>query len=62
LYAIYREQGPAFLPAYDELLSSTGQGTSAELAARFGIDIRDRGFWESSMRIIEARIDRYLAL
>jgi pepF/M3 family oligoendopeptidase len=62
LYAIYQDQGDAFLPAYDELLSSTGEGTSEELAARFEIDIRDRGFWENSMRIIEARIDRYLAL
>lgn len=34
----------------------------AELAARFGIDIRDRGFWESSMGIIEERIERYLEL
>jgi pepF/M3 family oligoendopeptidase len=62
LYAIYQEQGDAFLPEYDDLLSSTGEATSAELAARFGIDIRDRGFWENSMRVIEARIDRYLAL
>jgi oligoendopeptidase F len=62
LYAIYQDRGPAFLPAYDDLLSSTGKGTSAELAARFEIDIRDRGFWENSMRIIQGRIDRYLAL
>jgi pepF/M3 family oligoendopeptidase len=62
LYAIWQEQGEAFLPMYDDLLSSTGEGTSAELAARFGIDIRDRGFWETSMRFIEGRIDRYLAL
>jgi pepF/M3 family oligoendopeptidase len=62
LYAIYRERGEAFLPEYDDLLSSTGEGTSAELAARFGCDIRDPGFWKNSMGIIEARIDRYLAL
>jgi hypothetical protein len=35
--------GDAFLPAYDDLLSSTGEGMTAELAARFGIDVRDRG-------------------
>ena len=62
LYAIYQEEGAAFLPRFDALLSSTGEATSADLAARFGIDIRDRGFWEDSMRLIEARIDRYLAL
>jgi oligoendopeptidase F len=62
LYAIYQERGEAFLPDYDDLLSSTGEGTSAELAARFGIDLHDRGFWENSMGVIEARIERYLAL
>lgn len=62
LYTIYQERGDAFLPAYDDLLSSTGEARSADLAARFGIDIRDRGFWESSMGIIEERIERYLAL
>jgi len=62
LYAVYQERGDAFLPAYDELLSSTGEGMTADLAARFGIDIRDRGFWESSMALIEERIERYLAL
>jgi pepF/M3 family oligoendopeptidase len=62
LYAIYQERGKAFLPKYDELLRSTGEGTSQELAARFGIDICGRAFWESSMRIVERRIERYLAL
>jgi pepF/M3 family oligoendopeptidase len=62
LYAIYQERGDAFLPEYDELLRSTGEGTAADLAARFGIDIRQRAFWEGSLRVIEQRIDRYLAL
>jgi oligoendopeptidase F len=62
LYAIYQERGNSFLPEYDELLRSTGEATSPELAARFGIDIRGRAFWESSMRIVEERIERYLAL
>lgn len=62
LYTVYQERGDAFLPAYDDLLSSTGETGSAELAARFGIDIRDRGFWESSMQIIEENVERYLAL
>ena len=62
LYAIYQKEGEAFLPEYDRLLSNTGEATAAELAARFGLDIRDRGFWENSMSIIEGRINRYLAL
>ena len=62
LYAIYQEQGTAFLPQYEESLRSTGEATLRELAGGFGIDIRDRSFWESSMRIVEERIERYLTL
>ena len=62
LYSVYQEEGEAFLPKFDALLRGTGEAKSAELAARFGIDIRDRGFWESSMGIIEGRIERYCAL
>jgi hypothetical protein len=36
--------------------------TSADLAARFGINIRDRRFWENSMGIIGERIERYCIL
>jgi pepF/M3 family oligoendopeptidase len=59
LYAIYQERGPAFLPEYDELLRYSGEGTAADLAARFGIDIRQRAFWEASLKIIAQRIERY---
>jgi oligoendopeptidase F len=62
LYALYQERGPAFLSEYDEFLRSTGEGTAVDLAARFGIDIRNRAFWEGSLRVIEKRIDHYLDL
>jgi oligoendopeptidase F len=62
LYAIYQDRGRAFLPEYDELLRSTGEGTAAEMATRFGIDIRQRSFWETSLTVIEERIERYQAL
>jgi pepF/M3 family oligoendopeptidase len=62
LYAIYQERGKAFLPDYDDLLRSTGEGTAADLAARFGIEIRERAFWEGSLNVIRERIERYLAL
>jgi len=62
LYAVYQESGPEFLPKYDDLLRSTGEGTAADLAVRFGLDIRQRGFWEGSLKVIEERIERYLAL
>jgi pepF/M3 family oligoendopeptidase len=62
LYAVYQEQGKAFLAQYDQLLRSTGEATAADLAARFGIDIRRPAFWEGSLQIIEKRIERYQAL
>jgi len=62
LYAIYKQRGDAFIPEYKQLLASTGQGNAAELAATFGIDIRQRKFWEDSLKIIEAKVDRYCEL
>ncbi len=62
LYAIYRQRGAAFVPDYIDLLASTGEGTAADLAARFGIDIRERRFWEDSLAVIGRKIDRYCAL
>lgn len=62
LYAIYRDRGPAFVADYERLLASTGEGEAADLAARFGIDIRAPAFWANSLKVIEARIERYLAL
>ena len=62
LYAIYRERGASFVPQYEELLASTGEADAAALAMRFGIDIRKPEFWQSSLSIIEQRIERYLQL
>lgn len=62
LYAIYQQRGAAFVPDYMALLASTGEGTAAELAARFGIDIRQRQFWADSLAVIGQRIERYCAL
>ncbi len=62
LYAIYQQRGQAFVSDYMDLLASTGEASAADLAARFGIDIRQRTFWDSSLAVIGRRIDRYLEL
>jgi pepF/M3 family oligoendopeptidase len=62
LYALYQSRGPAFVPDYEALLASTGHTAPAELAARFGIDIRQKQFWRDSLGVIEKRIERYLSL
>ncbi len=59
LYAIYKQRGPAFVADYKDLLASTGEASAADLAKRFGIDIRKRKFWEDSLAIIGRRIDRF---
>jgi pepF/M3 family oligoendopeptidase len=62
LYAIYREEGEAFVPRYDELLSSTGLADAATLADRFGIDIRTPEFWRASLATIGEDVDRFESL
>ena len=62
LYAIYKQRGDAFIPDYKKLLSSTGEAPAAELAARFGIDIRSKKFWADSLAVVGKRIDRYCEL
>ena len=58
LYAIYRKEPDAFPDRYDALLASTGRASAADLAARFDIDLRDPGFWRSSLAVIREDIDR----
>lgn len=62
LYAVYKEQGKQFVKDYEALLSSTGEARPAELAARFGFDIRKPDFWRNSIRIIEEKVRQYKAL
>ncbi|HSM25193.1 MAG TPA: M3 family oligoendopeptidase [Anaerolineaceae bacterium] len=62
LYAIYQERGDSFVPEYKDLLSSTGLGSAAELAQRFGIDIRQKSFWEGSLKVVEQRVNRYIEI
>ncbi len=62
VYAIYLKEGSAFIPRYKELLRSTGEGKAADLAAKFGIDIRSRDFWDGSLAILGKQVDRYCDL
>ena len=49
LYATTGKSQAAFPDRYDALLASTGRASAADLAARFDIDLHDRGFWRSSL-------------
>lgn len=62
LYAIYQKRGADFVPDYKNLLASTGEERAAELADRFGINIRTKKFWADSLAIIGRQVDRYCGL
>jgi pepF/M3 family oligoendopeptidase len=62
LYAAYREDPEKFRSGYDDLLSATGLGSAATLAARFDIDVTDEAFWTASLDVVRARIDDFCRL
>lgn len=62
LYAIYQKRGAEFVPAYKELLATTGEANAADLADKFGINIRTKKFWADSLAIIGKRADRFCEL
>jgi pepF/M3 family oligoendopeptidase len=62
LYAIYQQRGADFVADYKNLLASTGEASAADLAARFGIDIRKKKFWADSIAILAKRVDLYCKL
>ncbi len=63
VYAFYlEEQSADFLDRYDELLRATGQKKVAGVAEMAGIDVRDRGFWQDSLSLLEEDIDRFVEL
>jgi pepF/M3 family oligoendopeptidase len=59
VYATYLKEGDSFIPRYKELLRSTGEGKAADLAGRFGIDIRSSAFWDASIAVLAKQVDRY---
>jgi pepF/M3 family oligoendopeptidase len=56
LYAQYQQDADAFKAKYDDLLSSTGLADAATLAADFGFNVREVGFWRSSFDVIREQI------
>ncbi|HEV3225394.1 MAG TPA: M3 family oligoendopeptidase [Acidimicrobiales bacterium] len=59
LYARFLADPDRFRLGYDDLLSATGLGDAASLAARFDIDVRDEAFWTASLDVIRGRITDY---
>jgi len=62
LYARYLAEGKSFIDRYERLLGHSGMDSPANLANEFGIDIRKGDFWEDSLKVIVADIERFEAL
>lgn len=62
LYARYQAEGEGFRRRYDELLSSTGMASVADLARGFGIDVEDPQFWRESLAVVASRVEAFTAL
>jgi pepF/M3 family oligoendopeptidase len=62
LYAHYRRDPDGFRKGYDDLLASTGLASAADLARRFGIDVRGEAFWRASLDVIREQVSQFETL
>ncbi len=57
LYALYEEGFPGFVDRYLELLASGGSKSPYELVKPFKVDLKDPGFWNKGLDVIEGMIE-----
>ena len=62
VYAQYKQEGPSFVPKYNQLLRSCGSGLVADVAASVGIDVRSVDFWRESLKVYEREIEEFIRL
>ena len=62
VFARYLEKGDAFVDDYCKLLRFCGSANVADVAASVGIDVRNPGFWRSSLAVIKEDIDEFCRL
>lgn len=62
LLAVRDAKPEGFFPRFEDLLADSGMCDAADLAARFGIDLRDPAFWRTSLDGFRADVKRYEAL
>ena len=62
VFAQYLQKGESYVPVYNQLLRSCGNGTVRDVALSVGIDVRSVDFWRSSLRIVTEEIDHFIAL
>lgn len=62
LLAVHDAEPTGFMDRFDLLLADSGIREANELAAGFGIDLRDAAFWQAAFDRFRAGVDRYEAL
>jgi oligoendopeptidase F len=63
MYARFLEEGPSFLPRYEQFLRESGSGMAHEVAARsIGRDLESPEFWVSAIDTLRAPTDELESL
>jgi oligoendopeptidase F len=56
VYRHYSERGAEVVPGYLEMLSAGGSRSPEELGELVGVDLRDPGFWDSGLQLVEEQL------
>ncbi|MGH7144910.1 MAG: M3 family oligoendopeptidase [Planctomycetota bacterium] len=56
LYAMYKEQGAAFVPKFETLLAAGGSEDPAQLLKKVDVDIASAAFWQKGMNEIDRMV------
>lgn len=59
LYRTWQREGPAFAPAYLELLSAGGSAPPAELLARLGVRLDRSDLWADGLGLVQRWVERF---
>ncbi len=59
LFRAFQDDPDGFRARYNELLADTGVASAAELAARFGYDLEDEGFWAKGLALLAEDVARF---
>jgi oligoendopeptidase F len=62
LYRKYREEGPAFIPVLEDILSDGGSRSPVDAAKLAGIDLEDPGFCQKGYDFLRELIEELKGL
>ncbi len=62
LYAKYQQNAKVFKQNYDRLLAATGKMKITDVAKMMDINVQDKSFWESSLKVIIEDITEFINL